>query len=474
MIIKGGSRAGPRWLGQHLTRTDTNERVEVLELQSPHDDLTETFRDWQVLAFGTRGHRGLYHANIDPAMDYVMTPEQWQRSVEVLERELKLEGQPRAVVLHEKNGREHLHVVWSRTDLDTMKLCSDSHNYAAHERASLALEREFGHEHVPGKHAKRDRDKQPDMPDASMDHHEWQQAERGGLNYQTRKEQVTALYQAADSGPAFKAALEDAGYVVVRGDTCDFMLLEGDGKAHSLVRQLPGVNTKELRAFMAEVDPAELPGIAEARAVLRAQTAAEPVKDPEPMIETEPEPALAREDPASSARAEALRASIMERQAEERKAQETRHSDEISALQEKQLTQYDAAIDKLVRAQTREAVAARNEEQSFLQTLKERLSLDAREARQVQEAAAARALEARHKAEMDAMHGQMQDTHKAELNSLVMNQAVELDSMIIAHEQELAKKLEHDARMAVLEYEKQRRAQEARDREGPERDDRAR
>jgi hypothetical protein len=459
MIIKGGSRAGPRWLGQHLTRTDTNERVEVLELQSPHDDLTETFRDWQVLAFGTRGHRGLYHANIDPAMDYVMTPEQWRRSVEVLERELKLEGQPRAVVLHEKNGREHLHVVWSRTDLDTMKLRSDSHNYAAHERASLALEREFGHEHVPGKHAKRDRDKQPDMPDASMDHHEWQQAERGGQHHGSRKEQVTALYKAADSGPAFKAALEDSGYVIVRGDTCDFMLLERDGKAHSLVRQLAGVTTKELRAFMAEIDPATLPGIAEARAEQRAQAATS-----EPIIEESP----------LTARTEALRMEILARQAAERKAQEERHGAEISALQEKQLAQYDTAIDKLAREQARAIVAARHAEQGFLQNLKETLSPDTKAARLEQDAAKAKELERSQQDEMNAMHAAMQGAHKQEMHSLVMTQAAELDTLILAHEQELAKRLEHDARMAVLEFEKQRRVQEARDREGPERDDRAR
>lgn len=470
MIIKGGSRAGPRWLGQHLTRTDTNERVEVLELQSPHDDLTETFRDWQVLTAGTRGYRGLYHANIDPAMDYVMTPDQWRRSVEVLERELKLEGQPRAVVLHEKHGRQHLHVVWSRTDLDTMKLCSDSHNYAAHERASLALEREFGHEHVPGKHAKRDRDNHPDMPDASMDHHEWQQAERGGLDHRSRREQVTGLYRSADSGPAFKAALEDASYVVARGDKCDFMIMDADAKAYSLVRQISGVNSDELRAFMVEVDPAALPSVAEARAALRAQVPADPVKEPEPVIE----PAPALEDPASSARAEALRASIMERQAGERREQETRQGAEISALQEKQLAEYDAAIDKLARAQAREAVAARNTEQGFLQNLKETLSADAREARRAQDVAEAKALEAKHKGDMDALHAQMQDAHKAELNSLVMSQAAALDGLIIAHEQELVRRLEHDARMAALEFEKRLREQEARDREGPERDDRAR
>src|SRR5258708_4642495 len=156
MIIKGGSRAGPSQLARHLQRTDTNERVEILQLDSPTGSLGEALRDWQLIAAGTRGSKGLYHANIDPDARYTMTLEQWQRSVDALEKELGLTGQPRVVVMHEKHGRQHIHVVWQRTNIDTMTMVADSFNYVAHERASKALEEEFGHEHVPGKHAKRD------------------------------------------------------------------------------------------------------------------------------------------------------------------------------------------------------------------------------------------------------------------------------------------------------------------------------
>jgi hypothetical protein len=155
MIIKGGSRGGPSQLARHLQRTDTNETVEIVQLDSPTGSLKEAMRDWQLIAAGTRGSKGLYHANISPDARYSMTPEQWQRAVDVLEKELGFDGQPRAVVVHEKHDRQHIHVVWQRTDIDTMTLVSHSFNYVAHERASMALEQEFGHEHVPGKHAKR-------------------------------------------------------------------------------------------------------------------------------------------------------------------------------------------------------------------------------------------------------------------------------------------------------------------------------
>lgn len=263
MIIKGKSRAGPSQLARHLERADTNERVAVLEMQSPAPNLTEAFRDWQALSEGTRGDKGLYHANIDPAETYRMTPEQWTRAVDVLEQELGLQGQPRAVVLHEKHGREHIHVVWARTDIDTMRMRSDSQNYQAHERASHQLEVEFGHEIVPGKHQKRDR--QQDMPTSEISHAEWQQSERSGLDPRDRKEQITGLFQASDSAPAFRAALEDAGYVLARGDRRDFVLIDQVGEVHSLGRQIKGIKAADLREFMAGVDREALPDIATAR-----------------------------------------------------------------------------------------------------------------------------------------------------------------------------------------------------------------
>jgi hypothetical protein len=276
MIIKGGSRAAPGQLAWHLQRRDTNDRVEILELQSIAPTLGQAFRDWQTLTEGTRGTKGLYHANIDPAKDYTMTREQWQRAVEVLEKELGLEGQPRAVVMHEKYGREHIHVVWARTDIDRMVLRSDSQNYLAHERASLALEKEFGHEHVPGKHAKRDRGKQPEFPKAEANQAEWQQGERTGISPAERKDQITALKESCDSGQAFKTALEEQGYILAKGDRRDFVIVDEAGSIHSLGRQIRDMKAAELRAFMKDVDRETLPTAEEAVALQRQRRVEQP------------------------------------------------------------------------------------------------------------------------------------------------------------------------------------------------------
>lgn len=308
MIIKGGSRGNARWLGAHLTRADTNERIEVMELHTLHDDalssrdrLTETFRDWQILTAGTQGRDGLYHANIDPAIGYDMTAEQWNRAVNVLEEELGLQGQPRAVVLHEKHGRTHLHVVWSRTDLDTMTLRSDSYNYHAHERASKRLELEFGHEPVPGKHAKRDREKQPEFPRSELTQADLQQGERGGYDPRARKAELAALFERSDTSQAFRAALRDAGYILAKGDKRNLVVIDDSGKVHALGKRLTGKTPAELGAFMADVDLDGLPSVKAARAeqATRAKAAdpvpesAKPATSSEAPAHTKPESAPA-------------------------------------------------------------------------------------------------------------------------------------------------------------------------------------
>ena len=282
MIAKGSSRSGPKQLATYLMRVgryDTGEPAELIELRSPwvveNDSrehaarqLIETFRDWQALADGTQGDYGLYHAQISPAPKYAtgMTPEQWKRAADILGEELGLHDQPRALVLHAgKDDRPHLHVVWSRTDIDEMKLRSDSFNYQAHERASHRMELEFGQEFVPGKHAKRDREKQAEFPREEYSQDEDQQAKRAGQSVADRKAEIAALREAADNGQAFRAALEEAGYLLAKGDR-GYIIVDEAGDTSVLSRNL-GMKKKEIEAFMAGVELDKLPTIKEAQAL---------------------------------------------------------------------------------------------------------------------------------------------------------------------------------------------------------------
>jgi hypothetical protein len=482
VIIKGKSRAGPSQLARHLGRADTNERVELLELAWGGTSVQEAFRDWQVISEGTKGKLGLYHANIDPDAKYAMARDQWLRAVEVLEEELGLQGQPRAIVMHEKNGREHIHVVWARTDMDTMKLRSDSMNYLAHERASLRLEQEFGHEHVPGKHAKRDREAQPEFPTAEAQHDEWQQDERGGMNHRDRKAQVKGLYEASDTGPAFKAALEDAGYVLARGDRRDFVILDSDAKVHSLGRQLPGVTAKDLRAFMIDINPDMLPSVSEARAAVRENARAEP--SPEQSQTEAPAPdqnaATLQDTEADRQRIDTLRRAILERHSAELKEQELRHAREVTELQDQQKATADRAIEDFSKEQARRTIAERPHEPGgfdrLWRSIREAVNEEARTQRLADEARQARDAEDRRSHEIRIMVGGMQAAQRQEIDNLVKRQGQGRADLLDEQDKDLKRRIADDQRAIALEREYERRRIEAlaREREGPERDDRAR
>jgi hypothetical protein len=284
MIAKGASRSGPRQLAVYLMRVerwDTGEPAELLELRSPWaagidggdrhhtaDQLIEAFRDWQTLVEGTKqGRDGLYHAEINPEAHYArnMTPEQWKRAAAILAEELGLQDQPCALVLHAgKDDRPHLHVVWQRTDVDKMKVISDAYNYIAHEKASQRMELEFGHEFVPGKHAKRDRKRQAEFPRQKLTQDEDQYQKRTGLSKEERIKQITALHAAADNGAAFKAALEDAGYILAKGNR-GYIVVDQKGGHSVLARNIEGLKEKDVNAFMVGVKLEKLPTIEEAK-----------------------------------------------------------------------------------------------------------------------------------------------------------------------------------------------------------------
>ena len=271
MVIKGNPRGSPSGLAKHLERTDTNERMQVKEIRGVvANDLAGALQEMDAHGAALRTTRTLYHASINTRADERLTDEQRARAVDQLEEKLGLTGQARAVVMHEKEGRAHFHIVWARTDLDHMRAIRCDHNYRKHEEVARALEAEFGHARVQGAHVEREG---KGRPARTPSHAEMQQAERTGLTPAEAKEQITAIWQRTDNGKAFAAALEDQGWILARGDKRDFVVIDPYGEAHSLARRVDGAKAKDVRERMADVDATGLPGVDEARAQQRATPA---------------------------------------------------------------------------------------------------------------------------------------------------------------------------------------------------------
>ena len=272
MIIKGKSRAGPAALAVHLGNAEKNERITLLETKGTVAlDLRGALVEMDAYAVGTRCEKSLYHAAISPALPYRLTTEQREAAIDALEERLGLTGHSRVVVLHEKLGREHIHVVWSRIDLNTMKSVSDSHNYRKHEEVARDLERRFGHERVQGAFHERNGAKRPDRTPSRA---ELRQEERTGIKGKDVKALVTAAFRASDNAEAFRAALGDAGYIIANGDRRDFVIVDRAGGIHSLARRIDGIKAAQLAKFMSSIDRRTLPNAKDASEAARWKRAA--------------------------------------------------------------------------------------------------------------------------------------------------------------------------------------------------------
>lgn len=266
MVINGGSRSGWRFFARHLMNAEANERVRVADIRGvAAKTCREALREMDFLASGSRVKNGLYHANLNPRADEHLTSAQWEQATDLLEKNLGLDGQPRIVVEHVKDGRTHRHVVWSRIDAGKMTARPDGHNYARHEQTARELERLFGHARVQGAHVERGGKRPARRPQS------WEsfRGQGSGLTPQQVTAELTGLWNAAETGAAFKAALEERGYILARGDRRDFCVIDQAGHEHSLARRIEGAKAADIRARMSDLDREALLSVAEARELAR-------------------------------------------------------------------------------------------------------------------------------------------------------------------------------------------------------------
>lgn len=265
MILKGSQRAGGTDLALHLMNEYDNERVELAEVRGTvADDLYGALAEADAIAAGTRCKKHLYSLSINPPQP--LTRQQYRAAIDRIERGLGLAGQPRAIVFHVKNGREHCHVVWSRIDGATLKAVHLSHDRMKLRSLARDLGREFGLPLPEGlaKDLRAERGPRADMSLA-----EKRQAENTGITPEQRRKDITQAYKAADTAAGFRAALTELGYELARGDRRGFVVVDRHGDVHSLARQIEGAKTRDVAAKLAPLTPHQLPSVEDARASIR-------------------------------------------------------------------------------------------------------------------------------------------------------------------------------------------------------------
>jgi hypothetical protein len=223
MVIRGNTRGNGRQLADYLITQAENERIHILDVdgrENADDDyLRNTILSMDAMAELTKAKKGLYHAQINPAMGEDKNMD-WYKAADILAAELGLEDQRRVIVLHEKKGRTHAHVVWERYDHELDKMRSDSFSRLQQDRARQRMEIEFGHKQTP----RRNRHK-PEM-----------------------KASLNQLWHQTGTGAQFLAACRNNGYMIAQGvGRTPFIVVDEHGHSFNLVRQLSGVRLYDVR-----------------------------------------------------------------------------------------------------------------------------------------------------------------------------------------------------------------------------------
>lgn len=319
MIPKASQRGGGKDLATHLLNAFDNELVEVAEVSGAvAPDLHGAFAEWEAIATGlTKCRNYLYSLSVNPDLGQgQLSRAQYMDYVDRVEKALGLEGQPRAIVYHIKDGREHCHVVWSRIDYQTEKAV-----HLAFDREKLMMvTRQFAREHGlalpegygPGRFDERRQ---------KVSLYDRAQERATGLSKEERQLQVTQAWRQSDSPKAFVRALEDLGYMLATGNR-PYVLVDIYGGMNALPKLIDdrSVRTKDIRAFLAqEFPPESLPTVEEAKALVaqhrKAREQFAKARDDGQLQEQ-----LATAQAARREKVEAERTAMLERQQQEREA----------------------------------------------------------------------------------------------------------------------------------------------------------
>ncbi|WP_267885338.1 relaxase/mobilization nuclease domain-containing protein [Shimia marina] len=240
-----------------------NEHVSCLELRDfSSNQLHGALAEMHAISKATQCKQFMFSLSLNPPTDHIATEQDFLEAADRAEQQLGLTDQPRAIVMHEKEGRRHAHVVWSRIDADEMKAINLPHFKNKLRDLSRDLFLDHGWQLPDGLASYGN--KSP----LNFTLEEWQQAKRQGLDPREIKQTFQQAWERCDSQIGFKNALEDRGYFLARGDRRGFVALDVDGNVYA-ISKWTGLKAKDVKAKLGS--PEILPSVDETRSTIRSK-----------------------------------------------------------------------------------------------------------------------------------------------------------------------------------------------------------
>lgn len=330
MILNGSQRGGARQLAAHLLSTD-NDHVTVHEVRGfATSDLTGAFVEAHAISKATKCRQFLFSLSLNPPPKAAVPTTAFEEAVKQIEQKLDLVGHPRAIVFHEKNGRRHAHVVWSRIDRETMKAKQMSFYKTKLRKVSKTLFRAHGWIMPEGLAESTKRDPR------NFTLHEWLQAKRAEQDPRDIKEALQDAWQISDNREAYEQALGERGFKLARGDRRGFVAVDYEGSVFAVARWT-GIKTKEVRARLGP--ESELPTVEQQKSAFAEELA--------PRIEIHRKEAKDIRDK-ELAEYEAKRKALVAKQKREREAPQKQQTERAKAEQAERQSRYRKGLRGLL------------------------------------------------------------------------------------------------------------------------------
>lgn len=263
MILKGSQRGNSAQLASHLLNSSDNEHISVHEVRGfLSDNLHDAMSEADAISKGTRCKQFLFSLSLSPPEQANTSTETFETAIEMVEQKLGLEGHPRAIVFHEKEGRRHAHAVWSRIDAQTMTAKNLPFYKTRLSEVSKELYLENGWDLPKGFI---DRDFRNPL---NFKLKEWQQAKRVQQDPRVIKAMFKDCWQRSDSGAALKQSLSEKGYYLAKGDRRAIVAVDFRGEVYALSRWA-GVKAREVKARFTKAE--KLKSVAEVKADIAAR-----------------------------------------------------------------------------------------------------------------------------------------------------------------------------------------------------------
>jgi hypothetical protein len=253
MILKGSQRGGAKQLAMHLLNERDNDHVEVHSINGfIANDLNGALTEIYAVSRATKCRQFMFSLSLSPPKEAAVTIDDFEAAITQAAEKLGLDRQPRVVLFHEKEGRRHCHVVFSRIDLDKLKAINLSFYKNQLREVSRELFLTHGWDMPEGL-------KDRTMADpANFTLEQWQMAKRHNQDPREIKRMFRECWSRSDNRPAFISALKDHGFWLARGDRRSFVAIDYKGTIYSLSRW-SGMKPKDLKARLG--DPGACPSV---------------------------------------------------------------------------------------------------------------------------------------------------------------------------------------------------------------------